>query len=212
MYNDIGEIMRLKHIKNADKIVETSKYFIKDKSKNKGKWNKIFGNDNPIEIEIGMGKGKFLIEKALNNPDINYIGIDKYESVLVSTVKKLDEYELDNIKIICCDASNINEVFDREVNKLYLNFSDPWPKKRHTKRRLTSPIFLEKFELIFKDKFDLEMKTDNDDLFLYSLEVFKEKKYIIKEMSRNYQSLYKTEYEDKFIAKGKNINYVNIVK
>ncbi len=204
--------MRLKHIKNANKIVEASRYFIKDKFEYKDKWNHLFHNNNPIEIEIGMGKGKFLIEKALSNSNINYIGIDKYESVLVSVVKKLEEYELNNIKIVCVDASVINEVFDKEITKLYLNFSDPWPKKKHTKRRLTSPKFLEKFELIFKDKFNLEMKTDNDELFLYSLEVFKENKFIINEINTDYKSLYKTEYEDKFIAKGKNINYVNVTK
>lgn len=204
--------MRLKHIKNAELIVEASIYFIKDKFKYKGKWKTLFFNDNPIEIEIGMGKGKFLIEKALNNPNINFIGIDKYESVLVSAVKKLDNYKLENIKIICIDAKDINEVFDKEIDKIYLNFSDPWPKKRHIKRRLTSPNFLEKFSLIFKDKFNLEMKTDNDELFEYSIEVFKENKFIIKEMSRDYKSLYKTEYEERFIEKGKNINYVNIVK
>ena len=123
--------MRLKHIKNADIIINKSKYLVSNPEMYKGKWNTLFKNNNKIEIEIGTGKGKFIISKAINNPNINYIGIEKYDSPLVSAVKKLEELEINNLKLICFDAFNINDIFDREIDKIYLNFSDPWPKKRH---------------------------------------------------------------------------------
>lgn len=204
--------MRLKHIKDADKIIEASPYLIKNPLDYKGKWNNLFNNDNKIEIEIGMGKGKFIISKALKNPNINYIGIEKYDSPLVSAVKKLESLNLNNIKLMCFDAININEVFDHEIDKLYLNFSDPWPKKRHTKRRLTSNIFLSKYETLFKNNKDIEMKTDNDDLYEYSLISFEENDYEIIKTDTNYLDEYTTEYEDKFISLGKNINYIHVVK
>ena len=204
--------MRLKHIKNADKIISVSPYVINNPIDYKGKWNKVFNNNNDIEIEIGMGKGKFIISKALNNPNINYIGIEKYDSPLVSAVKKLESININNLKIICFDASNINELFDKEISKIYLNFSDPWPKKRHAKRRLTSSVFLSKYDLIFKGVKQIEMKTDNDDLYEYSLISFEENGYNIKKSDTNYFDEYRTEYEDKFISLNKNINYVYVVK
>lgn len=204
--------MRLKHIKNADKIIESSKYLIKEPIKYCGKWNKVFNNSNDIEIEIGTGKGKFIISKAINNPNINYIGIEKYDSPLVSAVKKLEEFDLNNLKIICFDANNINDIFDHEISKVYLNFSDPWPKKRHEKRRLTSSRFLEKYDSIFKNNKIIELKTDNDDFFEYSTESFINYGYEIVKCNTNYLDFYTTEYEDKFISMKKNINYINVVK
>ena len=159
-----------------------------------------------------MGKGKFIISKAINNPNINYIGIEKYDSPLVSAVKKLEELDIPNLKLICFDASNINDIFDKEITKIYLNFSDPWPKKRHTKRRLSSPNFLEKYDKIFKDKNDIEMKTDNDELYEYSCNSFIDNDYEIIKTDTNYLDEYRTEYEDKFISLGKNINYIHVVK
>ena len=204
--------MRLKHIKNADVIINKSSYIIKEPLNNKGKWKELFGNNNPIEIEIGTGKGKFIISKALDNKDINYIGIEKYDSPLVGAVKKLEDIDIPNLKLICFDAIKIDELFDHEVSKIYLNFSDPWPKKRHAKRRLTSEVFLNRYENLFVKEKDIELKTDNDDLFEYSLISFEENKYKIKEIDRNYFDKYTTEYEDKFIGLGKNINYVHVVK
>lgn len=204
--------MRLKHIKDADKIIMSSKYLVKNPCDYKGKWSELFNNDNKIEIEIGTGKGKFIISKAINNPDINYIGIEKYDSPLVSAVKKLEELELNNLKLICFDAFNIENVFNNEVDKIYLNFSDPWPKKRHEKRRLSSKIFLEKYDNIFKNNKNIEMKTDNDDLFEYSKESFLDYGYKIIKCNTNYFDKFTTEYEDKFINKGKNINYISVVK
>ena len=204
--------MRLKHIKDADKIINKSTYIIENPEEYKGRWNKLFNNNNNIEIEIGTGKGKFIIEKALQNPNINFIGIEKYDSPLVSVVKKLEELDINNLKLICYDALTIDSIFDREISKIYLNFSDPWPKKRHTKRRLTSNRFLEKYDLIFKDIKRIEMKTDNDDLFNYSCESLIEYGYKIIEKDTNHISDITTEYEDKFRSIGKNINYISVVK
>ena len=204
--------MRLKHIKDADKIINKSTYIIENPEEYKGRWNKLFNNNNNIEIEIGTGKGKFIIEKALQNPNINFIGIEKYDSPLVSAVKKLEELDINNLKLICYDALTIDSIFDREISKIYLNFSDPWPKKRHTKRRLTSNRFLEKYDLIFKDIKRIEMKTDNDYLFNYSCESLTEYGYKIIEKDTNHISDITTEYEDKFMKIGKNINYISVVK
>ena len=204
--------MRLKHIKNADVIISNSKYVVNNPLDYKGKWNKLFGNDNPIEIEIGTGKGKFIIGKALANPNVNYIGIEKYDSPLVSAVKKLEEIEISNLKLVCFDALGIEDLFEKEVSKIYLNFSDPWPKKRHAKRRLSSPIFLSKYDSLFKGDKVIQMKTDNDGLFEYSRESFLEYGYIIDEEDTNYFDEIRTEYEDKFIGLGKNINYIRVVK
>lgn len=204
--------MRLKHIKNAEEIISKSKYLEQNPRENKGKWNKVFNNDNNIEIEIGTGKGKFIIEKAIQNPNINFIGIEKYDSPLVSAVKKLEELELNNLKLVCIDALGIEEIFDHEIDKIYLNFSDPWPKKRHAKRRLTSSVFLNKYESLFKNEKRIEMKTDNDDLYDYSCESFIENGYDIVKTDTNYLDTIRTEYEDKFIGLGKNINYISVVK
>lgn len=204
--------MRLKHIKNAEEIISKSKYLEQNPRDNKGNWNKVFNNDNNIEIEIGMGKGKFIIEKAIQNPNINFIGIEKYDSPLVSAVKKLEELELNNLRLVCIDALGIEEIFDHEIDKIYLNFSDPWPKKRHAKRRLTSSVFLNKYESLFKNEKRIEMKTDNDDLYDYSCESFIENGYDIVKTDTNYLDTIRTEYEDKFIGLGKNINYISVVK
>ena len=205
--------MRLKKIKNSDKIVRECKYFVDNPSKYKNKWNEVFKNSNNIEIEIGTGKGDFLINKALDNPNINYIGIEKYDSVLVYVKRKLDELNINNLRIINIDAINLLDVFGEEISKIYLNFSDPWPKKRHTKRRLTYEAFLSIYDKVFVNKsVNIEMKTDNDDLFEYSLESFKEHGYKVNKIDRNIDDKYKTEYEKKFMEKGKNINFVSICK
>ena len=204
--------MRLKHIKNADIIINSSTYLVKNPIENKGKWNELFENNNPIEIEIGTGKGKFIIEKAKQYPNINFIGIEKYDSPLVNAVKLLNGIELNNLKLICFDALKIDEIFDKEIDKIYLNFSDPWPKKRHEKRRLTSKQFLDKYDKLFKNEKRIQMKTDNDDLYEYSLLSFEENEYEIIKTDTNYIDTITTEYEDKFIGKGKNINYIYVVK
>ena len=204
--------MRLKHIKNAENIIYESPYLVKEPNLYKGKWKELFNNNNNIEIEIGMGKGKFIISLAQDNPNTNYIGIEKYATPIVSAVKKLEECKLDNLKIICFDAYNINDIFDKEISKIYLNFSDPWPKKRHEKRRLSSSGFLNKYDKIFKEKKKIQMKTDNDDLYEYSLVSFSENGYEVVKTGTSYIDEHTTEYEDKFINNGKNINYIYVEK
>ena len=166
--------MRLKNIKGASEKILKGKYFINNPSEYKGKWNKLFNNSNPIYIEIGMGKGKFIIKNAIENPNINYIGIEMYDSVILRAVEKTNDLELNNLYLIRMDARLINDIFNKEMDLIYLNFSDPWPKERHAKRRLTSPIFLERYDSIFKNSKHIIMKTDNKDLFNYSIESLKE--------------------------------------
>ena len=204
--------MRLKHIKDAENIIKKSQYLVQNPLDYKGKWNTLFNNDNNIEIEIGTGRGKYIISLASNNPNTNYIGIEKYDTPLVSAVKKLEDTNLPNLKLINIDAMNLGDVFDKEIHKIYLNFSDPWPKKRHTKRRLSSSKFLDLYDGLFKDTKRIQMKTDNDDLYEYSLISFEEHGYNIKKTDTNYLDQYTTEYEDKFRNIGKNINYIYVEK
>ena len=208
--------MRLKHIKDADKIIMSSPYLVKNPDYYKGKWNKLFNNNNPIYIEIGMGKGKFIIKNAIENPNINYIGIEMYDSVILRAVEKTNDLELNNLYLIRMDARLINDIFNKEIDLIYLNFSDPWPKERHAKRRLTSPIFLERYDSIFKNSKHIIMKTDNKDLFNYSVESLKEYGYNINDISydlhKDKNSIITTEYEDKFTNMGIKINYLDATK
>lgn len=204
--------MRLKHIKGSETIVNNSDVVIHEPENYKGKWKSVFKNNNKIHLEVGMGKGQFIIKKAQENPDINFIGFEKYPSVLLSAIELIEKENISNLRIVCADAINIDKIFYKDISKMYLNFSDPWPKKRHSKRRLTSPQFLDKYEKIFKRFKIIEQKTDNDDLFFYSLESFKNKGYHVLKKSINYFDSIRTEYEDKFISKGKNINYVKVFK
>ena len=163
--------MRLRHIKGAEEEIAESPYVVQDPQSLKGKWHEFFGNDNPIRIEVGMGKGKFIMELAQMNPDINYVGIERYSSVLLRGLQKRAELELPNIYFMRIDALELADVFaEDEVERIYLNFSDPWPKDRHAKRRLTSQQFLERYDQILTPDGRLEFKTDNQDLFSFSLD------------------------------------------
>ena len=208
--------MRLKNVKGANEIIVLGKYYVLDPKENKAKWKSVFGNDNPIYIEIGMGKGDFIIENAKRYKNINFIGIEKYDSVVVRAIQKSNELELDNLRIVRRDAKDINLVFDKEVDLIYLNFSDPWPKDRHAKRRLTSPNFLRLYDDIFRDKCHIIMKTDNVLLFDYSLDSLTNYGYEIKYMTRDLDCLNKdnimTEYESKFYNKGVKINKLEGIK
>ena len=211
------KFMRLRNVKGANEIIEKSKYIINNYSDFKGKFSSLFGNSNPIHIEVGMGKGDFIIGMALANPSINFIGIEKFDSVLVRAVQKLEDMDIPNLRLIRMDALNIDSVFSKEVSCLYLNFSDPWPKERHSKRRLTSDLFLAKYDFIFKDKCSIVMKTDNRKLFEYSIMSFNNYGYIIDDISLD---LYhddltgnvQTEYEKKFVANGDIIYRISVHK
>ena len=209
--------MRLKHVKGAEEIIKKGIYYIDNPKDLKGNWSEVFNNNNPIYIEIGMGKGDFIIENACLYPDINFIGIEKFDSVIVRAIQKSNELELNNLKLIRMDAIEIDEVFCKEIDKIYLNFSDPWPKERHAKRRLTSPIFLAKYDTIFKDIPNITMKTDNNGLFEYSLESLVnygyEMIYVTRDLySEDISDNIATEYEKKFVSKGININRLCAIK
>ena len=163
--------MRLRHIPGSEEAIATSPYVVRQPQQYQGKFCELFVNSNPIEIEIGMGKGKFIMELAKINPQINYLGIERYPSVLLRAIEKREEMELSNIYFLCMDAKALTEVFaPEEVSRIYLNFSDPWPKDRHAKRRLTSPEFMKIYDQVLKKDGVLEFKTDNKGLFAYSLE------------------------------------------
>ena len=166
--------MRLRKKKWAKPLLEsTTEYVITDFEKVKGNWNKEFNNENPIYLEIGMGKGDFLCGLALQNPSINYVGIELSETVAAIALKKIMSYELTNVRIIRFDASNLENIFTSgEISRIYLNFSDPWPKKRHEKKRLTYKDFLDKYERLLEGKGKVCFKTDNEGLFDFSLESF----------------------------------------
>ena len=209
--------MRIRNIKNAEEIVNNSNYVITNPTSYKNNINKIFNNNNPIHLEIGMGKGDFIIDKAIKNPDINFIGIEKYQSIIVRAIKKIENLKIDNIRIICIDAKELDTIFNEDIETIYLNFSDPWPKKRHAKRRLTSDTFLNIYKNISKKKQIIIQKTDNESLFEYSIKSFNNNGYIIDDISldlHNRQDIDNslTEYEKKFSSKGVKIKYIKVIK
>ena len=204
--------MRLRHIKGAEETIAASPYVIQEPETCRGRWAEIFHNPNPIQIEVGMGKGKFLMELAEKHPDINYVGIERYSSVLLRGLQKRQELELKNIWFLCIDARQLAEVFgEGEVERIYLNFSDPWPKDRHAKRRLTSPEFMAVYRKILASDGQVEFKTDNENLFEYSLESIREAGWKITACTRDLhhspmaEGNVMTEYEEKFAAKGNRI-------
>lgn len=206
--------MRLRNVKGSRELIAANDYVIHESEDIKGHWHEFFGNDNPVHIEIGMGKGQFIMELAERNPDINYIGIEKYSSVLVRAIEKREQNkDMDNLYFIRMDAEYIANVFDtHEVDRIYLNFSDPWPKDRHAKRRLTSTHFLEFYDKILVPSGRVIFKTDNIDLFNFSLEQIPEAGWIIENYTNDlHHSEYNegnimTEYEAKFSAMGTPIN------
>lgn len=202
--------MRLRNIPGADEAIADSPHCIQEPMAEKGRWHLIFGNENPIHIEIGMGKGQFIMKLAKEHPDINYIGIERYSSVLLRALQKMEIEPLPNIRFLCMDASIITEVFDKEeVAKIYLNFSDPWPKERHAKRRLTSRQFFERYDKILAGNGVVEFKTDNDDLFAFSMEEVAEAGWTLDAHTFDLhhdpalnEGNVMTEYEEKFSSLG----------
>ena len=202
--------MRLRNIPGADEAIADSPHCIQEPMAEKGRWHLIFGNENPIHIEIGMGKGQFIMKLAKEHPDINYIGIERYSSVLLRALQKMEIEPLPNIRFLFMDASIITEVFDKEeVAKIYLNFSDPWPKERHAKRRLTSRQFFERYDKILAGNGVVEFKTDNDDLFAFSMEEVAEAGWTLDAHTFDLhhdpvlnEGNVMTEYEEKFSSLG----------
>lgn len=200
--------MRMRNPKNMDEILNSCNFFLTED---------LFNNNNDICLEIGMGKGNFLLGMCLNHPDINYIGVEKYSSVICSAIKKINEYELDNLKILNMDVMDIPQYLYGKIKTIYLNFSDPWPKKRNTKRRLTSENFLKLYDNLFKDEKHIILKTDNDDFYEFSKESLLSYGYkIINETYDLHNSDItdspKTEYEEKFSSQGVKIKYIEVIK
>lgn len=211
--------MRLRNIPGAKEVIENSPYVVHEPQKQKGQWSHVFENDYPIHIEVGMGKGRFLMDMAKLHPEVNYVGIEMYDSVLLRALQKREEYEqnegtLTNLFFMCMDARLLPEIFEKgEVKKIYLNFSDPWPKARHAKRRLTSRQFLERYDQILVLEGSVEFKTDNRDLFEFSLEEVKEAGWTLEASTfdlHHDEELLKgnvmTEYEEKFSSMGNPIH------
>lgn len=213
--------MRLRNVRGSKEKIEEYEFAINEPEILKGKWREEFGNDNPIHIEIGMGKGKFISTLAQTNPNINYIGIEKFSSVLVRAIQKQEQRQapLENLRFIRFDAEKIREIFeDKEIDRIYLNFSDPWPKEKHAKRRLTSKQFLEKYKYVMNDEATIIFKTDNRDLFDFSLEQVKECGWNLLNYTFDlHNSEYldgnvMTEYETKFVGMGIHINRLECSK
>ena len=197
--------MRMRNPKDKDEVINSCDFFYNG-----------FMDEKPLHLEIGMGKGKFILEMALKYPEYNFIGVEKYSSVASVAIKKIREIKPDNLRILIMDAKNLGEVLKGKVDTIYLNFSDPWPKDRHAKRRLTARNFLESYDELFKGRAHIIMKTDNDKLFEYSLESFKEYGYKINKISYDLHSEnidnVETEYEEKFSKEGIKIKYVDVSK
>ena len=207
--------MRLRNIPGAKAAITGSSYVVQNPEEWKGKWKQCFTKEQPLHIEVGMGKGRFLMDMARLHPDINYVGIEMYDSVLLRALQKREELEeagekLDNLLFMRVDARELPDIFEKgEVQKIYLNFSDPWPKARHAKRRLTSREFLARYEKILISEGVVEFKTDNRELFEFSLEEVKEKDWelLVYTFDLHHQEdmmegNVMTEYEEKFSSMG----------
>lgn len=202
--------MRLRNVAGSRETISESRFVVHEPKENKGRWRELFGNSNSIHIEIGMGKGRFIIDMAKLHPEINYVGIEKYSSVLVRGIQKMEEQELSNLYFIRMDAEEITEVFGKgEVDKIYLNFSDPWPKDRHAKRRLPSREFLQRYNEILSEEGNLEFKTDNRELFEFAMAELEpagwhtdKVTYDLHKDAVMMEGNVMTEYEERFSAKG----------
>ena len=211
--------MRLRKIKDAGlKLREYSDYVVFDPALNFGRWHNVFANSNPIFLEIGMGKGKFIIQQALNYQNINYIGCEVEESIVLRAARKIPQERINNLKLIICNALDLDKIFSKdEIMKIFLNFSDPWPKNRHERRRLTAPEYLGIYQQILCENGEIEIKTDKRHFFEYSLLQFNSNQFEFIDVSLDLhndkrENIVTTEYEEKFLAEGKKIYYLKVKK
>ena len=200
--------MQYKVIKDANKIVKNCSYVVNDSAKYKKKWHEVFGNNNKICLELGMGRGDFIIDMAISYPNINFIGLEVVDSQMVNAVKRLEGKKLSNLKLINADAKEIDNIFGKEIDTIYLTFCDPWPKKGDEKRRFTHPIFLRLYDKIFKKHKHVILKT-------YSLETLSQYWYSFERVSLDLHHDEKpienimTNYEKQYFKEGRPIYYVN---
>ncbi len=208
--------MRIRNLKNTQEILKNCEFLIKNPEQYRGNFSNLFNNSNPIYLEIGMGKGNFIIQMAINHPEINFIGVEMMSSILARAIKNISNYNLPNLKVINVDAKYLDAIFSKEIATIYLNFSDPWPKTRHAKRRLTSTTFLKVYDQIFANENIIIQKTDNDLLFESSIISLTNYGYKIEDISLDLHQTtkenYLTEYENKFKNKGLKIKYLKARK
>ncbi|MBR0277557.1 MAG: tRNA (guanosine(46)-N7)-methyltransferase TrmB [Clostridia bacterium] len=204
--------MRMRKRKNVrERLLKCAGYVIENPVQNKGKWKDVFGNSNPVHVEIGCGKGGFITGMALKYPQINFIAVEICTDVIVLAVEKAFERQIDNLKFICCDAKTLSDIFEcGECDRIYLNFSDPWPKSRHCKRRLTYKDFLDIYRHILKSEGEIYLKTDNMHFFEFSIESLSQNDFKMKNVSvdlhnSNFKGNIMTEYEKRFSDMGKPI-------
>ena len=206
--------MEYNTVKDADKILARSKYVVSNPHSYKNKWSDLFGNHNPIHLELGMGRGEFIITMAKQNPKINFIGLELNESQTATAAQKLNNQNLPNLKLICADANNLIEFFGKEIDTIYLTFSEPWPKPIDEKKRFTHVNYLKMYDRIYKKDKHLILKTDNKVLFAYSIESLSQYWYEFRKVSmdlhhdeRNIPNVM-TDWEQKCVKDGKQIYYV----
>lgn len=205
--------MRLRYVDNAHELIEAHPRLLSKPEQYKEKWQMLFTKQQPLYVEFGAGKGSFIIQTAAQLPEANFLAFERNAKVVYKSIAKLESIKHDNFFIVCADVTNLKDIFmDHSVDRIYLNFSDPWPKDRHAKRRLTHRGFLEKYKEILKPGGELHFKTDNDDLFAFSVEEFKENDWDLLVVTTDLhnsdyvQGNVMTEYEEKFSSQGKNIN------
>ena len=209
--------MRYNIIKNADKIVKSSSYVVNNPYDYKNKWKDLFNNNNPIKLELGMGRGNFIVEMAKKYPNINFIGLELYASQMVSAVQKLENSHLKNIKLINCDAKEIDKIFGKEIDTIYLTFSEPWPKKQDEKKRFTHESYLKLYDKIFIKNKHIILKTDNKGLFAYSLESLSQYWYSFERVSldlhhdENKIENIMTDFERQYFKENRPIYYVDAI-
>lgn len=207
--------MKYNVVKNADKIINSSSYLVKHPEKSKNNWNNVFANKNPICLELGMGRGAFIIDMALKNPSINFIGLELDESQTATAIKSLGNKEIPNLRMICDDATNIINIFGKEIDTIYLTFSEPWPKKGDEKKRFTSINYLKLYDRIFKKNKHIVLKTDNKILFASSLESLSDYWYTFDRVSLDLHNDERhietsiTDFERQYIKEGRPIYYLD---
>ena len=207
--------MRYNIVKDASLILDNSNYVIKNPSKHKGMWKNVFNNNNPICLELGMGRGSFIIDMAINNPKINYIGLELDKSQTATAVQNIGGRKIPNLRFICANAIDIINFFGKEIDTIYLTFSEPWPKKRDEKKRFTHYTYLKLYDKIFKKNKHIVLKTDNKILFAYSLETLSQYWYSFNRVSldlhhdENPIPNIMTDFEKKYFEEGRPIYYVD---